>query len=166
MVKTLTYSARAGASLFAAALAFGSLALACGGSSPGPAAPTAGGAAPASAAPAAWSDDMPMDQKGAFMKAKVAPDMAKVFQGMNASRYADFGCKTCHGPEGKDPPDFLPKLAMKDGKMTAFAEKPEIAKFMAEKVVPQMASILGKPAYDPATKSGFGCGGCHTIEMK
>jgi hypothetical protein len=87
--------------------------------------------------------------------------MAKVF-----TREKDFGCKTCHGPNRQDPKDFLPKLALKDGKITAFADKPEVAKFMAEKVVPEMASVLGKQPYDPATKQGFGCMGCHTVEAK
>jgi hypothetical protein len=75
-------------------------------------------------------------------------------------------CKTCHGPAYKEPKEFLPHLTMKDGKITAFAEKPEVSKFMAEKVVPEMAAAMGQPPYDPATHKGFGCGGCHTIDMK
>src|SRR5260221_3218875 len=101
---------------------FGALG-ACGGApepatpagTPAGAAPGAPGAPGAPAAPAAWTDDMPKDQKMAFMKANVAPRMGKVFQGMNAQHYADFGCKTCHGPDWKLPKDKLPKLAMKDG---------------------------------------------------
>lgn len=101
----------------------------------------------------------------AFMKSSVKPRMAHVFQTADAKRYADFECKTCHGPNWQLPKDFLPKLEMKGDKITAFAEKPEIAKFMAEKVVPEMASIFGKQPYDPATKQGFGCMGCHTVAM-
>ena len=126
-----------------------------------PPAPTA--AAPL---PAAWNDAMPPEQKVAFMKANVAPRMAKVFQGANAQHYAEFGCKTCHGPDRKDPKEFLPKLTMKGGKLTAFEEKPQIAKFMAEKVVPEMATALGMTPFNPATKTGFGCMGCHGVEMK
>jgi hypothetical protein len=40
-----------------------------------------------------------------------------------------------------------------------------MVKFMHEKVVPDMAAVFGKPAYDPATKTGFGCGGCHKMNM-
>jgi hypothetical protein len=119
-----------------------------------------------SALPAAWNDGMTKDQKIAYMKAKVAPRMSKVFQAANAQHYANFGCTTCHGPNYKDPKDYLPKLTMKDGKMTAFAEKTEVAQFMAAKVVPEMASALGEPPFDPATKKGFGCAGCHAIEVK
>ena len=39
------------------------------------------------------------------------------------------------------------------------------AKFMGEKVSPQMAALFGKKPYDPATNEGFGCGGCHKINM-
>ena len=147
---------------------------ACGGEPPPPAGtPGAGTAAPAATAAAAadphagvaWRDDMTKEQKVAFMKARVAPEMAKTFQEFDAKRYEDFGCKTCHGPQSKDPDDFLPKLTMKDGKLTCFAEKPEISKFMAAKVAPQMAALFGKQPYDPATHQGFGCAGCHHIEM-
>jgi hypothetical protein len=102
----------------------------------------------------------------AFMRKRVAPHMAKIFQSANASQYADFGCKTCHGPEFKPPKDYLPHLTLKDGKMTAFVEQPHVAKFMAERVVPEMASAMGAPPYDPQTHSGFGCGGCHAVDTK
>lgn len=101
------------------------------------------------------------------MKAHVMPRMSKVFQAADAAKYAAFTCKTCHGPEFKpSPKDFLPKLVIKDGKPTAMADHPEVVKFMAEKVVPEMAATLGKAPYDPKTHQGFGCGGCHAIEMK
>ena len=109
---------------------------------------------------------MTNEQKGAFMKKHVTPKMGEVFKSMSADRYADFGCVTCHGPEWKTPTAFLPKLTMKDGKFTAMADKPKVVEFMMQKVTPEMAKIFGKPAYDPKTNEGFGCGGCHTIEMK
>jgi hypothetical protein len=109
---------------------------------------------------------MSKDDKVAFMKANVAPRMGKVFQTQDGSHYAKFGCVTCHGPQFKDPKEYLPKLTLKDGKLTAFAEKPEVEKFMAEKVVPEMASTLGKSPFNPATGQGFGCMGCHPVEKK
>jgi mono/diheme cytochrome c family protein len=130
--------------------------------------PAVASAAPAGAAPAAnvWRDDFTTDQAVAFMKANVVPHMGPVFQAANAKRYADFSCKTCHGPNGKRPTEFLPHLTMKDGHMLEFVQNPEVSKFMASRVVPEMASSLGMAAYDPATKTGFGCGGCHTVDMK
>jgi hypothetical protein len=146
---------------------------ACGGSQPAPAAPGEPGAAPAGEAPAedggadlVWKDDMPAKDKALFMKKKVMPAMSKTFQEYNAKDYANFSCKTCHGPQMKPKPvDFLPPLNIKDGKMKEAEEHPEIAKFMHEKVVPEMAGLFGKPQYDPATQQGFGCGGCHKINM-
>ncbi len=109
---------------------------------------------------------MTKDEEIAFMKKNVVPEMGPVFKGYNAKRYAEFSCKTCHGPKFKEPKDYLPKLTFKDGKLTAFAEKPEIAKFMAEQVEPHMATALGLKPYDMTTHTGFGCNGCHTVQMK
>jgi hypothetical protein len=133
---------------------------------PKPAETAAAPEAPAAPAHDVWTEGMSKDAEVAFMKKNVVPEMEPVFKGYNAKRYGEFGCKTCHGPKFKDPKEFLPKLTFKDGKMTAFAEKPEIAKFMAEQVVPHMATAMGMKPYDPATHTGFGCGGCHTIDMK
>jgi cytochrome c553 len=144
--------------------------LACGGGQPAPATATEPGTAPAAEAEGSadlvWSDSMPVKDKGIFMKKKVMPAMSKTFKEYDAKQYAAFSCKTCHGPQMKPKPvDFLPELNIKDGKMKEAEEHPEIAKFMHEKVVPEMAGLFGKPPYDPATNSGFGCGGCHKINM-
>jgi hypothetical protein len=40
---------------------------------------------------------------------------------------------------------------------------PAFTKFMMSKVAPEMASVLGVPAYNPATHLGFGCGNCHVM---
>jgi len=163
--------------VFSAAGALFLVVTGCGGAAPAPAEPIAqqgassppassASAGPAAALPTSWSRDMANEQKVAFMKANVVPNLKPVFQSADATRYADFGCKTCHGPALKDPHENLPKLTMKDGKITAFAEKPEIAKFMAENVLPKMASALGQPPFDPKTGQGFGCQGCHTVENK
>lgn len=144
-------------------------AIACGSTAPAPAAPS--GAPPSEApvaetgAPATWHEATTERQKGAFMKTHVTPRMREVFQAHDPTHYAQFDCKSCHGkPFQPKPADALPKLTLKDGELTAFAEHPEIAKFMAEKVTPAMAELLGEKAYDPKTHQGFGCGGCHKIE--
>jgi hypothetical protein len=164
------------------------LAVACGSGTPGPAAPTpsdtpavpappasvsamptgapVSSATPEAPLPTVWSDAMPKEQQIAFMKKNVMPAMGPVFKGHDAARYAEFSCKTCHGPELKDPNEFLPKLTMKGDKLTAFADKPAVAKWMAEEVSPKMAAAMGLPPFDMKTKQGFGCGGCHKVEMK
>ncbi len=127
-----------------------------------PVASTMPSATPA-AVPTAWRDAITKDQQMAFMKTNIAPTMAKVFQENDAKKYASFSCVTCHGPKYQNPHEFLPTLTMKAGK---FVGKPAIIKFMMEKVVPAMAPAMGEKPFDPATKTGFGCGGCHTVEMK
>jgi len=143
---------------------------ACGGSQPAAEAPGGPGATPAAEAPGGaalvWKDDMPTKEKAEFMKQKVLPAMTKTFQEYDAKKYEKFSCKTCHGPEMKPKPvDALPELHFKDGKLTEADTNPDIVKFMHEKVAPQMADIFGKKPYDPATKEGFGCNGCHKVNM-
>ncbi len=113
-----------------------------------------------------WKDGMTKDEEIAYMKKNVVPEMGPVFKGYDAKRYAEFSCKTCHGPKFKEPKDYLPKLTFKDGKLTSPANKAEIVKFMGEQVVPHMATAMGMKPFDMTTHTGFGCGGCHTVQMK
>jgi cytochrome c551/c552 len=130
------------------------------------AAPTASASATTATTEGGWSDSMSKDQQAAYMKAKVVPAMGPVFQAFDGKKYAEFGCKTCHGPAYKVPKDYLPHLTFKDGKLKEAAEKPEMAKFMMEKVTPAMVTAMGAKPFDPQAHTGFGCGGCHTIDMK
>jgi hypothetical protein len=146
---------------------------------PAPAAPPAAPvAAPAPAAepaqpppaPAAAADlgedfdKLSHDDKVKVMKTKVVPQMKAAFQAFDPQHYAKFNCESCHGPHAKDkhfkmPNPDLPKLdfaALQAGK-----QKPEIAKFMAETVKPQMAKLLGHPEMTKDNPNGFGCLGCH-----
>jgi hypothetical protein len=149
--------------------------IACGGSQPAATAPTEPGAAPSAEAPAGeapggaemvWKDDMPTKDKAEFMKKKVVPALGKTFKDYDAKKYDKFGCKTCHGPDMKPKPSaFLPELHFKDGKIAEADTNPAMVKFMHEHVVPDMAGVFGKEPYDPKTNSGFGCGGCHKVNM-
>jgi cytochrome c551/c552 len=116
--------------------------------------------------PTVWSDSMPHDQQMDFMKQNVQPRLSKVFQDHDATKFANFGCVTCHGPSYKNPHEFLPHLTLKGDKIAEFKDKPKISKWMAEKVSPEMATAMGMKPYDPKTHEGFGCGGCHTIDKK
>jgi hypothetical protein len=113
-----------------------------------------------------WTDSLTFDEKVAIMKTRMSPQLGKVFQTANPQHYANWSCKTCHGPNGKPATEFLPHLTMAGGKLTCFADKPEASKMMASQVVPAAAAALGLPPFDPATKTGFGCPGCHTIDTK
>ena len=153
-------------------------AAACGGSSKQPAAPGAtgsgSGSAQAEGGPVvgppqvAWKD-MTHEQRGKFMEAVVMPKFKPMFQGFDAKGFAEFNCKTCHGPGVKDHsfkmpnPEIwvLPEAPADFGKLAQ--AKPEWMKFMP-KVEEEMAATLGMPAYNPAAPdpSQFGCYGCHT----
>jgi hypothetical protein len=108
-------------------------------------------------------DSLDHDQRIQFMKEKVVPTMKPIFQGHDATKFAEFGCKTCHGPgvdEGKYdmPNDLLPKLDFAD--MSKF--KPADVEWMSTQVKPTMAGLLQQPAMSPENPKGFGCLECHT----
>ncbi|MEO8702619.1 MAG: hypothetical protein ABI867_21425 [Kofleriaceae bacterium] len=92
-----------------------------------------------------------LDQRVRFMKERVVPAMKPVFVGHDAKRFADFGCKTCHG-ERRDhamPNAELPALHFED---LAQHDKADV-EWMAQAVKPAMAKLLGA--------DGFGCKHCH-----
>lgn len=171
----------------AAALPF---AISCGGAQPeavtpaeptAPAAPTT--AAPATAAPAttapattapaaggavAWKD-MNHDQRLAFMKSTVMPKMKAEFAAYDSKGHGNISCRTCHGDGAKEGTFKMPNPQLKPkvpADMAGFEklskDRPDAVKFMADKVVPDMAQLLGQEPYDPKTGKGFGCHNCHT----
>ena len=125
-----------------------------------------GGAPSVAATDAPKFDDLPKDKKVEVMATKVVPEVGKLFKEHNAKKFDKFGCATCHGPQKKDDPrKVLPKLTLSNGGFEKLSkQKPEMMKFMGEKVVPTMAAALGEKPFDPATKQGFGCAGCHTVD--
>lgn len=133
--------------------------------SPAPAETSPAAPEPAAPVPAAWKDKN-HEQRVAYMKDSVVPKMKASFQAFDAEHFAKFGCTTCHGENGKDtgfkmPNPSLPKLDPKDGFAAELKAHPNGTKFMMEKVVPEMAELLGMQPYDPATQQGFGCFACH-----
>jgi len=115
----------------------------------------------------AWAD-MSKDQRIEYMKSVVVPQMKQVFTTFNPDRYGKMGCMTCHGDGATDgsfkmPNPKLPVLPnSSDGFKQLAMDKPAIMEFMKTEVKPKMAALLGMPEWNPDTKSGFGCGECHT----
>ena len=111
-------------------------------------------------------DSLPKDKKVEIMSTKVVPNLGKDFKEYDGKRFATFGCATCHGPKkNEDPHKVLPKITLSNGGWEKMQKnKPELAKFMSEKVVPDMAAALGEKPMDPTTHQGFGCGGCHEVK--
>lgn len=117
---------------------------------------------------AAMSDD----QKAEYMTAHVVPTMAPLFQAFDEERYASFECGTCHGPRERMnrfemPNPGLPVLPVPESPEwhAMVRERNHVFRFMAERVEPAMAGLLGVQPYDPQTEQGFGCFNCHTMEQ-
>lgn len=110
--------------------------------------------------------DMAPGERIDFMKNVVMPHMKEHFQSANAERYAEMNCATCHGAGAKQghfhmPSPDLPALDPTDGFAAHRNAAPEVTTFMMEKVVPEMARLLGEEPYNPETGQGFGCFDCH-----
>ena len=107
-----------------------------------------------------------------FMKTKVMPAMAKAFKAQDASRFAKFSCKTCHGKGASDesykmPNPDLPKLDFEA--IHAHKLEPRVAamaEFMEKTVEPNMVAILGLTKFQPdhPELGGFGCLACHQMK--
>jgi hypothetical protein len=111
-------------------------------------------------------DDLSEDQQKQYMKDVVLPQMKETFLSLNAKRYANMNCVTCHGESAKKgefemPNPKLPKLDPTDNFKAHMKHDAEVVKFMAERVVPEMAKLLDEEPYDPTTERGFGCFECH-----
>ncbi len=126
---------------------------------------TATASAPPPPAKPAWKD-MSHDQKMELMKAEVMPKFSKMFQEVDAKKFAKMDCATCHGA-GADKTGFkmpnakLPKLDPADN-FKKHTKQQAMLDFMF-KMTPAMAETLNAPKFDPATGSGLGCMTCHTM---
>lgn len=160
------------ASCFVAAVS-----VACGGAQPASATPdreeTASSESAAPAGPEPGAPDVPWPQKTReqrmeYMGLVVYPKMKETFQSFDAKGFAEFKCQTCHGKDMEavdfKMPNSLYGLSATDPMGAAMEYDEQVAKFMAETVVPTMAELLGTAPYDPATHEGFGCFGCHQME--
>jgi hypothetical protein len=102
------------------------------------------------------------------MKSAVMPKMGALFHDFDAKTFAEPKCGLCHGPGAKEgnfkmPNASLPKLpASPEGFKKLKEKKPEVFEFMAQKVEPQTAALLGEEPFDMKTQKGFGCFDCHT----
>ena len=114
-------------------------------------------------------DKLTHEEKMDFMKKHVVPTLKPLFQDFDKKKYANFGCKTCHGKDPakakyKMPNPALPKLdfvALKAGK-----QAPKVAEFMTKVVKPQMAKLLQQPEMSETNMKGFGCLECHEQKKK
>ncbi len=123
-------------------------------------------AAPTPLAPGAW-EGMNDHARADFMKHTVLPTMEAKFKAFNADDFADFDCKTCHGPGAEEGKFDMPSGALPE---LDFSSPPDpddalIRDFMEQEVKPGMAQLLGMTEWSPDNPKGFGCLACHTMKQ-
>jgi hypothetical protein len=107
--------------------------------------------------------------RGRYMNDVVMPAMTALFQAYDPERYANVTCATCHGENARRVHFHMPTSSLAplpafgtEGWERMAAEHPRMMAFMAERMVPAMAQLLGQSPFDPQTGRGFGCMNCHT----
>jgi hypothetical protein len=117
--------------------------------------------------PRPWAS-MAHDARQVWMMDEVLPRMSALFTEHDPARYADFGCGSCHGPDARAHQFAMPSPALPALYATGTAEQrqmvtdyPDGVRFMFNRVVPTMQTLLGAPDYDAATSQGFSCYACH-----
>ncbi len=119
----------------------------------------------------AWAD-MTKPQRGKYMASVVMPRMKELFLAFDSKKFAEFGCKTCHGQSAKEHGFQMPSTELhplpssQEGWAKLAVEEPKFMKFMGQTVKPEMAKLLGMKEYEhtnpqPGT---FGCDRCHSVK--
>ena len=119
------------------------------------------------APPGDW-DTLPFDARREHMTRHVIGPMTDLFVAYDATRFDDFSCATCHG-EGAARGDFaMPNPALPVvypsgtvGQQQMVQQFSDGARFMFQRVISAMQTLLGEEPYDPATGEGMSCFACH-----
>lgn len=112
-----------------------------------------------------WTE-MNLEERREHMNAVVLPRAAEVFRAWRPERYADADCTLCHGP-GAETGDFrmptghLPRLSGDLFLGPEFENHRDTTRLKLDRLVPEMASALGRKRFSLVTRSGFGCYSCH-----
>jgi len=127
------------------------------------------GAAQAVASPGPAWGAMSFEQKKSYMRQVVMPRMAEVFRRYSPRTYANFGCKTCHGPSAERGSFRMPNpallMAASDVQTALNPDAGPIAEFMVHGVDPAMTQLLGRARGDSEYPGDCGCFRCHTLEQ-
>ena len=114
--------------------------------------------------PIDW-EKMDHDARKAYMKQTVLPAMRAEFSKFDPKTFSNMNCKTCHGDGVKDDSYKMPnpKIFKLPNSREGWAKADtSYMRFMKTVVKPKMAELLGMHQFDMKTKTGFGCGNCHT----
>lgn len=152
----------------ASALAFALLASACATTQPTTAPTTEQAEAPLPSSPSQPWAELNFEERKAHMQDAVVPVMTPLFLAHDEVRYANFGCRTCHGPDARALNYAMPSPSLRTLYPSGSREQIEtveqhraMAVFMFQRVTPTMRNLLGAPTYDAATGEGFTCFYCH-----
>lgn len=112
-------------------------------------------------------DDLSHEEQEMWMVSNVLPIAAEDFRAYDANRYAQVDCATCHGDNAEAnhyemPTNAIPPLPTPGSDAWNRMSQGRAFQFMAETVVPTMATLLGEQPFNPETHQGFGCFDCHT----
>ena len=104
----------------------------------------------------------------AWMDQEVRPRMATMFQEFDSERYAEFTCATCHGEGASEHGFAMPSNSLPALHATGTPEQQQMVsqynsmiRFMFQRVLPTMQTLVGGAEYDEETQEGFSCYSCH-----
>jgi hypothetical protein len=101
----------------------------------------------------------------AYMKKVVLPTMRPLFTEFDSKKFATVRCSTCHGAGASDDSFKMPNpqiWKLPNSREGWSKADTSYMKFMQMTIKPKMAALLGMHPFDMKTKTGFGCGNCHT----
>ena len=111
---------------------------------------------------------MSFEQRHARMTFVVHPSMMERFQKFYETVTPELTCVSCHGDNPERALYKLSNSKLDDLDPVRVAELYEAGadltpeqRFKRDNITPNMARLLGVPAYDPKTGLGFSCFGCH-----
>ena len=117
---------------------------------------------------ASWAE-LDREARLTFMTEEVEPTMRDIFVAFDATRFAAFGCPSCHGPEPEANdyamPAFLGPLPLEGTLEAAEMRDPEMTAFMLDDVFPTMAALLDEEKFaEGDAPDGFRCVLCHLVQ--
>ncbi len=110
--------------------------------------------------------EMNVTQRKQHMEQVVLPIAGSVFQSWRPGEYDEIGCTLCHGvgaanEDFRMPTAHLPPLSGELFLGREFRDYPETTGLKLDRLVPEMAAVLGKGEFSLITRRGFGCYSCH-----
>ena len=96
----------------------------------------------------------------------VLPRAVAIFRAWRPERFAEVNFTLCHGQGAKTgnfsmPTAHLPRLSGDVLLGPEFQKYPDTTRLKLDRLVPEMADVLGLKSFSIITRRGFGCYSCH-----